>query len=143
MGRRPPIRQRSYTLSNTIETVGKLVGVGYDLVFGWWLDKISARNADKRLAEDVRTGLVLLFSERSAQVVANDESEYRESRSFDYAVVTVDMHLRFVRVRGDFSIYIALPGAGTRWESLDSILTSEEIQRGIRPTPDDHPHWGY
>jgi hypothetical protein len=68
-------------------------------------------------------------------VVPNDESEYRDPRPFDYAVataVTTHLHFRFIRVRGDFSIYIALPRPPRKWESLDSALTWLETKQGVR-----------
>jgi hypothetical protein len=71
-----------------------------------------ARWDDKRLGEGLRNNLVRLFAEHTAQVGQNKESEYREPRSFDYAVATVttpDLHLRFVRVRGQFEIDISAP----------------------------------
>ena len=115
----------------------------YALVFGWWLGKLLARRADKQLAKDVRNNLIDLFSEHAAKVVPNDEFVY--PRNFDHAVATVvttDIHLRFVRARGEFSIDLALPDAPHKWESLDSALGWLEIQRGIRPTP-DYPSWAY
>ena len=74
---------------------------------------VLARRADKKMGEDIRHHLMRLFAEHSAPLVPNDESEYRESRSFDYAVATVatpDLELRFVRVRGELSVDISLPG---------------------------------
>jgi hypothetical protein len=104
-----------------------------------------ARRDDKKLGEDLRNNLVRLFAEHSAQVVQNEESEYREPRSFDCAVATVttpDLHLRFVRVRGQFSIDISTASPHRRWDSLDSALLWLDMQQGIQARS-DIPDWGY
>lgn len=104
-----------------------------------------ARRADKKLGEDVHNNLVRLFTDHSAQVVQNDESEYREPRSFDYAVATVatpDLDLRFVRVRGQFSVDISVPSPHRKWDALDSALLWLDTQQGIQ-TRSDIPNWGY
>ncbi|HXP84397.1 MAG TPA: hypothetical protein VN841_06735 [Bryobacteraceae bacterium] len=104
-----------------------------------------ARRADKKLGEDVRNNLVRLFTEHSARVVQNDESEYREPRSFDHAVATVstpDLDLRFVRVRGQFEVDISAPSPYRKWDALDSALLWLDIQRGVQ-TSSDIPNWGY
>jgi hypothetical protein len=75
-------------------------------------------------AADVRNNLVRLFVGHAAQVVPNEECEYRDPRSSDYAVATVvttDLLFRFVRVRGEFAIDIALPGVPRKWESLSQL----------------------
>jgi len=103
------------------------------------------RRDDKKLGEDIRNNLVRLFSERSAQVVQNDESEYREPRSFDYAVATVatpDLDLRFVRVRGQFSVDISVSRPRRKWDALDSALLWLDMQRGVQTTS-NIPNWGY
>jgi len=92
------------------------------------------RRADKKLGEDVRNNLVRLFTQHSARVVQNDKSEYRESRSFDYAVATVstsDLNLRFVRVRGEFAVDISIPNSHPTWDSLDSALLWLDMKRGF------------
>jgi hypothetical protein len=104
-----------------------------------------ARRADKTFGEDLHKNLVRLFTEHSAQVVQNDESDYREPRFFDYAVATVatsDLDLRFVRVRGQFEIDISVPSPHRRWDSLDSALLWLDMQRGVQTTS-DIPNWGY
>jgi hypothetical protein len=114
-------------------------------VFGW-LDRLLARRADKQFASEIRTNMVLLFAKHGAEVVANDESEQKQPRSFDYAVAKVaapDLLLRFVRVRGQFEIEIGLPGLPTKWESMDSALCWLDLQEGnIKPTASD-TNWGY
>jgi len=105
-----------------------------------------ARRADKKLGEDLRGHLARLFAEHSAQVDENDELEYLEpKRSFDYAVATVttpDLDLRFVRVRGQFDLWISTPGPHRRWDALDSALLWLDMQRGVE-TKSDIPGWGY
>ena len=104
-----------------------------------------ARRTDKKFAQDIRNNLWRLFAEHSAQVVRNEESEYREPRSFDYAVATVatpDLHLRFVRVRGQFEIHIATPSPHRRWDSLDSALLWLDMQQDAQ-TRSEVPNWGY
>jgi hypothetical protein len=111
----------------------------------WWLDNLLARRADKRLAQDIRNNLVLLFKDHAAQIAPNDNGEYREGRSFDYAVATIvteDIHLRFFRVRGEFSADIALPCLPHKWEPLDSTLTWLGMQQGVKLTQ-DLPNWTY
>ncbi len=87
----------------------------------------------------------LLFTEHSAAVVRNDQSEYSDPRSFDYAVATVatpDLHLRFVRVRGEFSIDVAVPGERGKWEPLDSALNWLDMKRGDS-VKSPLPNWSY
>jgi len=106
---------------------------------------LFARRADKKLGEDVPNRLVRLFAEHSAQVVPNEESEYREPRSFDFAVATIatpDLDLRFVRMRGEFSVDISVPNPHRKWDALDSALLWLDMQRGLRTTS-DIPNWGY
>jgi len=106
---------------------------------------VLARRADKNFGDDVRNNLRRLFTEHSARVVQNDESEYCESRSFDYAVATVetgDLDLRLVRVRGQFEVDISLPVPQRKWDALDSALLWLDMQRGVE-TASGIPNWGY
>jgi hypothetical protein len=107
--------------------------------------RFLARRADKKLGEDLCTNLTRLFTEHLAQVVQNDESEYREPRSFDHAVATVatpDVRLRFARVRGQFEVDISVPGLHGKWDALDSALLWLDMQQGVK-TATDIPSWGY
>jgi len=45
-------------------------------------------------------------------------------------------------VRGEFSIYISLPGPHRRWDSLDSALLWINMQQGIQ-IRSHLPSWGY
>ena len=107
--------------------------------------QLFARIADAKLGKDLQNNLSRLFIERSARLVRNDESDYSEPRSFDYAVATVaapDLHLRFVRVRGEFSIDIAVPGEPRKWDALDSALTWLDMPHGTSEKA-DLPNWSY
>jgi len=140
-----PHRRRVSLFRSALEATGQLVGRAYALVFGWWLDNLLARHADKRLAQDIRKHLVLLFNDHAAQIFPNDQGEYRDRRTFDYAVATIvteDIHLRFFRVRGEFSADISSPCLPHKWESLDSTLTWLEMQQGVKLTQ-DLPNWTY
>ena len=84
------------------------------------IGRFFSRRDDRKFGEDLRSNLIRLFSEHSARVVSNDDFEYRGKRSFDYAVANVstpDLDLRFVRVRGQFEVYISIPNM-RRWDSL-------------------------
>jgi hypothetical protein len=105
---------------------------------------LFARQADKRMGEDVRANLLRLFNERSAQILENGALEYNAPRYFDYAVATVgtpDLDLRVIRVRGDFSIDISIPGH-RRWDALVSALLWLDMQSGVK-TKSEIPNWTY
>ncbi len=102
---------------------------------------LLARGADKRFGEDIRANLPRLFFEHEAEIAQNDASEYGGPRSFDYAVATVvtpDLDLRFIRVRGEFSVDISVPGH-RRWDALDSALLWLDMQHGVQ-TPSNIPN---
>jgi hypothetical protein len=87
--------------------------------------QLFARMADSRFGKELQDNLPLLFTGRSGRLAGNHPSEYAEPRAFDHAVATVvtpDLQLRFVRVRGEFSIHIAAPGEHPKWEPLDTAL---------------------
>ena len=107
--------------------------------------QLFARLADGKLGKEVENHLPRLFTEHSARLVRNDDREYSEPRSFDHAVATVattDLELRFVRVRGELSIDIAIPGEHRKWQALDSALAWFDAQRGTKSHP-ILPNWGY
>ena len=107
--------------------------------------QLFARIADGKLSKDLQNNLPRLFIERSARLVRNDEFDCSEPRSFDYAVATVaapDLHLKFVRVRGEFSIDIAVPGEPRKWDALDSALTWLDMQHGTSGKA-SLPNWDY
>jgi hypothetical protein len=104
---------------------------------------LVARLADRKFGKEIENRLRRLATERSARLVRNDDCEYAERRSFDYAVATVatpDMNLRFVRVRGELSIDIAIPEERSRWQSLDSALAWLDAQHGAASNP-ILPNW--
>jgi hypothetical protein len=107
--------------------------------------QLFARLADGKLGKEVEKHLPRLYTEHSARLVRNDDREYSEPRPFDRAVATVataDLELRFVRVRGELSIEIAVPGEHRKWQALDSALAWFDAQRGTKSNP-ILPNWGY
>lgn len=68
---------------------------------------------NRKLAEDVRVRLPLLFGRRGARIVSNGEAECENPRHFDFAsasLATAELDLRFFRVRGEFTVKIAGSG---------------------------------
>ncbi len=57
-------------------------------------------------------------------------------------VATSDLDLRFVRVRGQFDVWISTPGMPRKWDALDSALLWLDMQRGVE-TQSGIPSWGY
>ena len=100
------------------------------------IGRFFIRRADRKLAEEIRNNLFLLFTERSAQIVTNDESDYSFPRPFDLAVATVetpDLFLRFTQVRGDFFLCIALPNEHPKWGKMeDRIASTWSYERDLR-----------
>ena len=109
------------------------------------INNFLARRSDKKLGEDLRNNLVRLFSEHAANVVENKATEYLGPRSFDYAVATVatpDLDLRFVRVRGEFDVWISIPGPHRKWDGLGSALLWLDTQQGVEQKS-EVPSWDY
>jgi hypothetical protein len=95
-----------------------VLGNLYNLCFGWF-DKRLARQHEQRFAQDIRTYLEFLFSERGGNVIPNEGVPFPPS--FDGAYVTVavgELRLRFVRGRGDFSVRVASAFAPNDWEDF-------------------------
>jgi hypothetical protein len=93
--------------------------------------RLLARRADRRFGSDLQNNLILLFTEKGAQIVPNEASDYWEPRQFGLEVATVatpELYLRFVRVRGEFSASIALPAEKPRWEGIGSALVWLDMQ---------------
>jgi hypothetical protein len=111
--------------------IGFVLSAIYAGLFGWWLDGFLWRRGDKRLANEVKQNLPLLFNEKKGQIVPNDD--YRVPRAFDLAVVTVctqDFLIRFIRVRGEFNVQVASTKPPHRWEDLSAALENVELQEG-------------
>ena len=51
--------------------IGFVIVNGYNLLFGWWLDKILARRDEKKFERDIRDILPFLFDEHQGQRVPN------------------------------------------------------------------------
>ena len=126
------LRQPSFAVRVLIGVVrppflllGFIFGNLYKLCFGW-LDRRVARQNERRFADDIRSHLSFLFREHGAQVVPNQGTPFPPS--FDGAYVTVavgTIQLRFVRGRGDFSVYLAPESAPQQWE--DFRLVADDI----------------
>lgn len=102
---------------------GFVLKILYAGLFGWWLDGLMSRIDDRRLAEDVKHNVPLLFSDKVGGHVV--PSETRLPRSFDLAVATVstpDFLIRFTRVRGELSVRIASAKPPYNWEDLCVVL---------------------
>jgi hypothetical protein len=104
--------------------LGFIFGSLYKISFGL-LDKRAARKNDQRFAEDIRTYLSFLFTEKGARIMPNEGVLFR---AFDGAYVTVAvgiLRLRFCRGRGDFSVVVASEFAPQHWE--DFLLVADGI----------------
>jgi hypothetical protein len=102
-----------------------------------------ARLADGKLGKEIEQNLPLLFIDRAARVAGNEDRDYAAPRAFDHAIATVctpGLDLRFVRMRGELAIEIAVPGEPRTWQALDSALAWSDAQRGIHSQP--VPNWG-
>jgi hypothetical protein len=125
--RQPALRGRILIaiLRPPLLVLGFIFGNLYKLCFGW-LDKRGARQNEQRFAEDICTHLTFLFSEQGAKIIPNVGTPFPPS--FDGAYVTVavgNLHLRFIRGRGDFSVRVASAFAPNDWE--DFRLVAEGI----------------
>ena len=96
------------------------------------LHKRTARENERRFAEDIRRNLTFLFVERGAEIIPNEGTPFPPG--FDAAYVTVavgDLRMRFVRGRGDFSVRVASAFAPNDWEDFRLVADgdSEPILR--------------
>ena len=111
--------------------LGFVFSTVYSVLFGWWLDELMARKADKRLADEVKQNVPFLFTEKKAQIVPSDDDKVQ--RAFDLAVATVateDFFIRLVRVRGEFDVEVASSRLLHRWEDLSGALENAELRAG-------------
>lgn len=108
-------------LRPSLLVLGFVFGNLYKLCFGW-LDKRMARQNEQRFAEDVRTHLAFLFSEHGAKVTPNEGVPFPPSFGGAYVTVAVgNLHLRFVRGRGDFSVKVASAFEPNDWEDFQLV----------------------
>ena len=118
--RRPPLWARILIaiLRPPLIALGFIFGNLYKLCFGWY-DKRLARRNEQRFADDIRTYLPFLFSEHEAKIIPNEGVPFPPS--FDGAYVTIavgNLHLRFIRGRGDFSVRVASAFSPNDWEDF-------------------------
>jgi hypothetical protein len=131
--RRPSLRARILiaVLRPFFLVLGFVFGNLYKLCFGW-LDKRMARQNEQRFADDIRQHLGLLFTQYGAQIIPNEGTPFPPP--FDGAYVTVavgNLHLRFVRGRGDFNVGVASAFAPDHWE--DFRLVADGISQWHTP----------
>jgi hypothetical protein len=113
--------------------LGFVFGNLYKLCFGW-LDRRVAGQNEQRFAEDIREYLSFLFTEHGAKVIPNEGRPFPPS--FDGAYVTVaiqNLHLRFARGRGEFSVAVASAFAPNHWE--DFQLVADGVSKWHVPEP--------
>lgn len=118
--RRPTLAARIpiAILRPPLVVLGFIFGNFYKYCFGW-LDRRAARANEQCFADEIRTHLPFLFSERGAKVIPNVGTPFPPS--FDGAYVTVavgNLHLRFIQGRGDFSVRVASSFAPNDWEDF-------------------------
>jgi hypothetical protein len=125
-----------YVLRPPLLVLGFVMGKLYNPCFGW-LDKRVARQYEQRFTEDIRRYLPSFFAEHGAEIIPNEGTPFPPS--FDGAYVTVaigNSRLRFVRGRGDFSVFVASAFAPNSWEDFrlvaDGISEWDLSQPGPR-----------
>jgi len=134
--RRPPIWARILVaiLRPPLLVLGFIFGNLYKLCFGWY-DRRLARQGEQRFADDIHTYLGFLFSEQGAKIIPNVGTPFPPS--FDGAYVTIavgNLHLRFIRGRGDFSVRVASAFAPNDWE--DFRVVADGIGQWVVPQPE-------
>lgn len=68
----------------------------------------AAREGERRFAEEIGKHLSFLFTEYGAKFIANEDTPFPPGFDGAYATVAVgNLHLRFVRGRGDFDVSVA------------------------------------
>jgi len=101
--------------------LGFVFGKLYELCFGW-LDRRTARQDERKFAEDIHTYLAFLFTEHGAEVIPNEGVPFPPSLDGAYVKVAVgNLRLRFVRGRGDFSVRVASAYAPNEWEDFQLV----------------------
>ena len=101
----------------------------YAGMFGWWLDGLLARVDNRRLADDVKQNVPVLFADNVGGRIVPSETPL--PRSFDFAVATVstpDFLIRFTRVRGELDVRVASTRPPHKWEDLSVVFKNSEFQ---------------
>lgn len=112
--------------------IGFLFVNTYKLLFGWWLEPLSGRKSDARLAEEIQNKLSFLFSEHGARIVPN---EGRLRRGMDFAYTTIEvgnLRLHFITGRGDLAVRIAPKHAPSDWHDLALVVMALDTPQGLR-----------
>lgn len=114
--------------------LGFFIVNGYQLLFGWWLDKSLARRHEKKLELDIHDALPFLFDEHHGYRVRNEGVPFPPG--FDYAFVTIaveNLLIRFCKGRGELDVRIASKDAPNDWHELCLLLSliekKEDLQR--------------
>ena len=111
-----------------------------------WLSKLYAQYQDRKFASEALQSLPTLAEKRAARILPNGPADYRANRSFDYAVAcleTTDLRLQFIRVRGDFDIYLSPAAPPYSWTSLHSALTAFDLKNQTAKPTIEIPDFGY
>lgn len=109
--------------------IGFVLKILYAGLLGWWLDRLLSRIGDKRLAEEVKQNVPLLFDEKVGGRILPCET--RLPRSFNLAVATIstpDFLIQFTRARGELSVRLASTKPPHTWEDLCVVLRNSEFQ---------------
>jgi hypothetical protein len=112
--------------------IGFLFVNTYKLLFGWWLEPLSGRKSNARLAEEIENKLSFLFSEHGARIVPN---EGRLRRGMDFAYTTIEVgnfRLHFITGRGDLAVRIAPKHAPSDWHDLALVVMALDTPQGLR-----------
>lgn len=111
-----------------------------------WPNKLIAQHYDRKFAREALENLPALVDKRAARIIPNAPTEYRADRSFDYAVAcleTTDLRLQFIRVRGDFEIYLSPAAPPHSWTSLHSALTAHDLKNNTAKPTIEIPDFSY
>ena len=99
-----------------------VLGKAWKLCFGW-LDNRLAKKDDEEFAQDIRTNLYLLFSERNARILSNEGKKIRRVFDDAYVAIAVDtLRFKFCRCRGEFHVQVASELDPERFEHLELVL---------------------
>lgn len=111
-----------------------------------WLSKLYAQNEDRKFAREALQNLPALVAKHAARIIPTGPAEYRANRSFDYAVAcleTTELRIQFIRVRGDFDIYLSPAAPPHSWTSLHSALTAFDLKNQTAKPAIEIPDFGY
>lgn len=120
-------------LGPVVFVVGRVFGLVYYLLFGWWLDPRSQRKTDARFADEIRTKIPLLFTEYGASIIPTIDPP---PRAFDAAFVTLSVRnviLRFLRSRGDLTVEVAPRDLPSELHNLALAAMVIETSQGLGP----------